>query len=244
MKVFDPDLSIFTEEAITESQRLVDQLKKITGPTDQFDDEIFSAHEKVRRCEIVQADSLMLASARSQLDKALRKKREFKVQSDNQRNSIHNRLEAINKPVIGYLSECADEAISRAWRLRLFHHSGLESNVFTDKMTTNVETNLSKVYEIREMLFSFKSRLHSMAHSPLTEIKILSDEVAEKVNSIDLRKIEIVVMGLGQAQSIEADLKEKTSIPIPPEVRRLADRGWFEETYDSVRLKAKKAIGG
>lgn len=243
MKVFDPE-NIFTEEAIRESQRLVDELKKVTGPGDQFDDSIFSAHEKVRRAEIVQADSVVLAGARSELDKALRKKREFKVQVENQRNAIFRGLKEITKPVIQYLSECADESIGRVWRLRIFQHSGLESNVFSDKISTEVETNLSKVYEIRELLLNFKSKIHSMAHSPLKEIQILSQEVGEKVNFIDLQKVNVVSMSLYEAQGIESDLKEKTSIPIPPEISRLAERGWLEETFENIRLKAKKAIGG
>lgn len=244
MKVFDYDSTIFTEGAIKKSENLVNQLKKITGPANQFDDEIFSAHESVRRCEIVQADSLMLAQSRSQLDRGLRKKREFKIQIENQRNVIFRGLEEITKPVIGYLSECADEAISRVWRLRIFQHSGVESNVFSDRITTEVETNLSKVYEIRELLLNFKSKIHSMAHSPLKEIQILSEEVNEKVNFIDLQKVNVVSMSLYEAQGIESDLKEKTSIPIPPEVVRLAEKGRFEETYENVKLKVKKVIGG
>jgi hypothetical protein len=243
MKVFDPE-NIFTEEAIKESENLVNELKKITGPTDRFDDEIFLAHEKVRKAEVVQADPIMLAEARSELDKALRKKREFKVQIENQRNGIFRGLEEISKPVIQYLSECADEGISRVWRLRIFQHSGLKSDLLSDKITTEVETNLSKVYEVRELLLNFKSKIHSMAHSPLKKIQILSEEVSEKVNFIALGKAEAVSMSLNEALAIESDLKERISIPIPPEVIRLAQTGWLEETYDNVKLKVKRVMGG
>ena len=244
MKIFDPDLSIFTEGVTRESQRLVDELKKITGPADQFDDEIFSAHEKVRRCEIIQSDHVVLAGKRGELERILRKKREFKVQVENQRNAIFHGLEEITKSVISYLSECADESIGRAWRLRIFRHSGLESNVFSDKIITQVETNLDKVYAVRELLFHFKSKIHSMAHSPLKEIQILSEEVSEKVNFIDFQKVNVVSMSLYEAQGIESDLKEKTSIPIPPEIVRLAEKGRFEETYANVKFKVKQVMGG
>ena len=243
MKVFDPDSTIFTEEVIRESQGFVDGLKKITGPTDQFDNEIFANYEAVRFCEVVQATPIQFKEARAKLDEAYRKKRDLKIQAENQRKAIFHDLEEMSKPVISYLSECADEAISRVWRLRIFQHSGLESNVFTDKISTQVETNLPRVYEIRELLLNFKLKIHSMAHFPLKEIQILLEEVNEKVNFIDLRKVEVVSMSLYEAQGIEADLKENTSIPISAEVARLADRGWMEETYENVKAKVKRVTG-
>lgn len=239
MKIFDPE-NIFREEAIRESENLVNQLKKITGPADQFDDAIFSASEAVRRCEIVQSDPAILAAARVELDKALRKKRDCKVQVENQRNAILRGLEEINKPVILYLCECADESIGRVWRVRIFQHSGLESNVFTGKMATQVESNLSKVHEIRSLLLNFKSKIHSMAHSPLKEIQILTQEISEKVN-IDLRKTEVVTMSLYEAQGIESDLKERPSIPIPPRIYEDAQKGRFQDAWEETLMKYEKA---
>ncbi len=247
MKVFDPDLGVFTKKGIEESEKLSNELKKITaaGGTDQFDNEIFSAHEKVRRAEVVQVESAVLAGARKKFEIALRKKREFKVQIENQRNAIFRRLEEISGPVIQYLSECIDESVSRIWRLRIFRHSGIETSVFNDKMTTEVETNLSRIYEVREMLLNFKSKIQGMCHFPLKEILTLSQEAGEKVNFIDIGKADVVSMSLYEAQGIEADLKEtKSSVPIPPEVSRLAEVGWLSEKYDEISAKVKKAMGG
>lgn len=43
MKIFDYDASLFTKEALEESQRLVDKLKGIGTNTTEFDDEINEA---------------------------------------------------------------------------------------------------------------------------------------------------------------------------------------------------------
>ena len=215
MKVFDFDESIFTEESMKESAVLVNELGEIPHITTEYDDAIRVADAKVRDGTVVGASPTVMRAANLELYKARQKKQMVKFSSDNKRQELLRQLEALNAPFIAYLRECVEESINRLFKLTDFHRQTTQ-NMWTDKKSVEVQTNLNIICDARETLLTGRENISKLNHSPLKEILAVAEAISEEINSINLKKIESLTLTKTQADDIAESLKGTPPLtPVP-----------------------------
>jgi hypothetical protein len=214
MKIFDFDESIF-EGLLKETADLVNELNEIVATTTQFDSEIWEYHEKYRYTQVVQGIQAVQREAGLAFDKAIQKKRNLKVQTENRRSKIFCRLEELNNPVICYVRECIDSALGKLVTMIIFHRQ-MSKNSFTDQIRAECETNLSTVSNIQEVLLGRRENLLRLQHSPAEEILFLVRFLDQEVNGRDLKKTETISMSKNDADEIMERLRGTSPPPTPP----------------------------
>lgn len=216
MKIFDYDESIFLEEAMEETEKLVSEANEIRTNTEQFDEEINLAGLELERCKRVHARNDVIQNAAIAYQKGLQKKLNIKLQSEQRRDEIFRRLGEINDPVIHYLSECVLVALDRLKGAIIFHYEKTDTSMWTDAKTARVKLNQDLISNVRGALLNFRSRIQSLSHSPLKEIKDEAEAISERVNAVDFKKTEVVNMLPSQVKDFEEALKGTPSSPTPP----------------------------
>lgn len=239
MKIFDYDARIFDGRG-KELDELVTELKKITMNTAQFDDGIFTAHEKVRFCEVVKATGIELAETRGELYRAQQKKLSFKTQAGNRRNELFREAETITRGWVEYFNTCVDGSLFNIKNQIHFEYGWSERPWLSEVSMVQTETNLSTIQEARKMLLVFRTKIREMVHSTSAEIRSMVEVFDEKINSLNFGKYETIIMTLQEAKQFEADLNPSPP-NIPREIYELAQRGLLADKWDDTLQRFEQA---
>ena len=118
---------------------------------------------------------------------------------------------------------------------------GTDKNIFTDKWTVQVESNLGKINDAREVLLTFRSKIRALHHASIEEILTEAQALSERINFTDFKKTETITMVPSAAKEIEEILKGTPSPNIPAEFYQYAEKGFMDSQFEHVQQDLKDA---
>lgn len=235
-KTISYDAGIFEPEAIKQTKRLVTEKDKLNGEVPQeLKDRVREANTVAEDCKLVGASYHDARSANLKLYHTKRAIQLFKVGQSQARDKLSRQLEELDTPPADEVLRVRDE--SRRWLASqvIFRRIETKKDSFTDKKTVAVITNLPVIEEVRDLLTQLGG-VRNMLHSPLGDMKTLVEDLVEKINAIDLKKVATVTMSrFDYEQQDEGLMRRPATENLSPSQQGVVQDNFLEHNF--ARLK-------